>query len=347
MRKGTKKIRQVNTGSGTYFAYDLDENAAGKVKRLYAKTEAELIKKIEAANEERKVELSFQKPVETKLEDYVKFYLKNAVGSIPSSTIRRVLQTFERAVFPLPINKEIETITRKEIEDFYRYIFEKYSIETLNEIHEFLGRTFELSNNLGVTKFDFSKVKLPDKQPSLRVAEYIMTPQELQTMLDYCIQDDCVRFGKGELLVTFMLMTGLRATQIQKIKYEDVAPDFRKVYVQNFDFPLSEQASEWLELHIKTDDPARNFSTEKGKTLFLNANGNPTALSSIQVTIDGITKRLGLPKGITGKSIQKAYIIKLIEEGVTPEEIKKRYNFKTQDPIKKMQDDYFVLRQLF
>lgn len=347
MRKGTKKIRKVNTGSGIYYVYDLDEDVAGKIKRLYAKSETELLAKIEKANEEKRIALSYQKPDDTLLESYVKFYLKNAVGNIPSSTIRRVLQTFERVIFPTEINREMETISRKDIELFYKSLSEKYSIDTLTEIHDFLGRTFELSNSLGVTKLDFSKVKAPERKEGLKVAEYIMTPQELQVMLDYCVQDDCIRFGKGELLVTFMLMTGLRATQIQKIQYEDVAKDFRSVHLKTFDFSLSEQASEWLERHIKTDDPARNLSTEKGKALFLNSNGNPTALSSIQVTLDGITKRLGLPKGITGKSVQKAVINKMIEEGVAPEEIRKKYNFKTQDPIKKMQDDYFVLRQLF
>ncbi len=62
MKKGTKKIRLVNTRGNEYYVYDLDEDMFGKKKRLYAKSEEELKAMIEKATEEREDALMKQKP---------------------------------------------------------------------------------------------------------------------------------------------------------------------------------------------------------------------------------------------------------------------------------------------
>ena len=45
MRRGTKEIRKVFTGSREYYVYDLDKDFFGKSKRIYAATEGELLHK--------------------------------------------------------------------------------------------------------------------------------------------------------------------------------------------------------------------------------------------------------------------------------------------------------------
>ena len=139
MRKGTKKIRKVNTGLKEYYVYDLDEDAAGKRKRLYAATESELKEKIRKAEEERQLHLSYQKPEDLLLESYVKFYFKNTIGNVPSSNIKRSLQVFQSVVFPSEINKDITTISVEDIEKFYKGLVEKYSSESIELIHEYLS----------------------------------------------------------------------------------------------------------------------------------------------------------------------------------------------------------------
>lgn len=347
MKKGTKKIRRVNTGTREYFVYDLDEDAAGKRKRLYAVSEEELKEKIAQAEAEKNVMLSYQKPENPLLENYVRFYFKNAVGNIPSATIKRCLQVFITVVFPSELNKDITKITVRDIENFYKILVEKYSEQSIDLIHEYLGKTFELSNTLGVTDFDISKVAVPIREKGELISEHIMNPDELKIMTDYCVEDDCKRYGRSELTITFSLLTGLKISEIQRLTKADVADDFSSVTVSKRTFPLSEKASVWLRNHLASDDPFRTLNLEGSNIMFCNSNGKPTALSSIQVTITRITQRLGLPRGVTGKTIHKAVIVNRMNQGEGKEELRKLYGYKSSDPIQKMQDDYYILSELF
>lgn len=63
MRRGTKEIRKVFTGSREYYVYDLDKDFFGKSKRIYAATEGELKEKIAAAEAERTAVLETYRPV--------------------------------------------------------------------------------------------------------------------------------------------------------------------------------------------------------------------------------------------------------------------------------------------
>lgn len=347
MRKGTKKIRKVNTGTREYYVYDLDEDAAGKRKRLYASSEAELKEKIRQAEEEKQLALSYRKPETPTLENYVKFYFKNAVGNIPSANIKRSLQMFQTIVFPSEISKDITQITVKDIERFYKRLVEKYSAQSIDQIHEYLGKTFELSNALGVTDFDISKVSVPTRGKDELISEHIMNPDELKIMTDYCVEDDCKRYGRSELVITFSLLTGLKISEIQRLTIKDIAEDFSSLSLSKREFPLSEKAAVWLKAHLDSEDPLRTLKLEGAETMFCNSNGKPTALSSVQVTITRITQRLGLPRGITGKTIHKAVIVKHMNEGEGKEELRKLYGYKSSDPVQKMQDDFYILNELF
>lgn len=347
MRKGTKKIRKVNTGTREYYVYDLDEDAAGKRKRLYASSEAELKEKIRQAEEEKQLVLSYRKPETPTLENYVKFYFKNAVGNIPSANIKRSLQMFQTIVFPSEINKDIAQITVKDIEQFYKGLVEKYSAQSIDQIHEYLGKTFELSNALGVTDFDISKVSVPTRGKGELISEHIMNPDELKIMTDYCVEDDCKRYGRSELVITFSLLTGLKISEIQRLTIKDIAEDFSSLSLPKREFPLSEKVAVWLKAHLDSKDPLRTLKLEGAETMFCNSNGKPTALSSVQVTITRITQRLGLPRGITGKTIHKAVIVKRMNEGEGKEELRKLYGYKSSDPVQKMQDDFYILNELF
>lgn len=347
MRKGTKKIRKVNTGKKEYYVYDLDEDATGKRKRLYADSESELKEKIRQAESERQIALSYQKPEDLLLESYVKFYFKNTIGNIPSGNIKRSLQVFQTVVFPSEINKDITTISVKDIERFYKGLMEKYSSQSIDLIHEYLGKTFELSNALGITDFNIKEVTVPSRQKGELISEHIMNSDELKIMTDYCVEDDCKRYGRSELVITFSLLTGLKISEIQRLTESDVADDFSSVDISGRTFLLTEKASVWLKAHLLSEDPLRTLHLDDAKTMFCNSNGKPTALSSVQTTITRITQRLGLPRGITGKTIHKAIIVQRLSNGEGKEELRKIYGYKTSDPIQKMQDDYYILTELF
>lgn len=163
MRKGTKKIRKVFTGTQEYWVYDLDEDEFGKRKRLYAKTEGELKQKIEQAEKEKREKIARYKPKTSLLSDYVRYYFKNAVGNIPSREIKRLLKMFEKIVFGSEIDKDMNTITTKEMQDFYAALIEKYPYESVQEIDKILRKTYTLANQDGVSNFNYDEVTIQEK----------------------------------------------------------------------------------------------------------------------------------------------------------------------------------------
>lgn len=173
MRKGTKKIRKVFTGTQEYWVYDLDEDEFGKRKRLYAKTEGELKQKIEQAEKEKREKIARYKPKTSLLSDYVRYYFKNAVGNIPSREIKRLLKMFEKIVFGSEIDKDMNTITTKEMQDFYAALIEKYPYESVQEIDKILRKTYTLANQDGVSNFNYDEVTLPETELKHRQAIYL------------------------------------------------------------------------------------------------------------------------------------------------------------------------------
>ena len=129
MRKGTKTIRKVRTHNNEYYIYDLEEDIFGKRPRLYAKSEEEMLKKIEQAEEKRKSDLMKQTPKGKGLKEFVLFYFKNIVGSVPSVHIKRLMNLFENAVFGSSIDRDMDEITADEIKEFYDNLIDKYPID--------------------------------------------------------------------------------------------------------------------------------------------------------------------------------------------------------------------------
>lgn len=366
MRKGTKGIRKVFTGTNEYYVYDLDENIFGKRKRLYAKTEGELKEKIEEAEQERNLSLALYKPKTKILSDYVRYYFKNAVGNIPSRDIKRLIILFERSVFESEIDKDIDTITEAELQNFYDDLIEKFPLESVKDIDRVLRKTFKLSNKEGLTSFDFKKIKLPKNNVSSVNVSYILNPEEFESMLSFCIADNCTRYGKNQLLIIFSMMTGLKLSSIKKLTPKDFDLEKKLVFTENRFFPLSEKCVLWLKQQVSNnfislandniDDKINTenkfigitrYTSSENNPVFINSNGTSPTLQSVQSTISSIAKRCGLPKGITGKTLCKSYIISELENGATIEQLCERFRYKNRRSITDIQDEYEIRKTLF
>ena len=160
MRRGTKEIRKVFTGSREYYVYDLDKDFFGKSKRIYAATEGELKEKIAAAEAERTAVLETYRPVGKKLSDYVRFYFKCAVTQEAIPTIKKLTTLFDNAVFDSPIDKNIDEITQEDMQKFYNTIVLKFEQVNIDKITDVLKKTFTLAKEAGITcQFNLSEIR--------------------------------------------------------------------------------------------------------------------------------------------------------------------------------------------
>lgn len=345
MRKGTKTIRKVRTHNNEYYIYDLEEDIFGKRPRLYAKSEEEMLKKIEQAEEKRKSDLMKQTPKGKGLKEYVLFYFKNVVGTVPSVHIKRLMNLFENAVFGSGIDRNMDEITADEIQEFYDKLIDKYPMDSVKDIDTVLRNTFSLSNNAQVTDFDYSAVPVPEIQEDGRsFTEYIAEGAELDKMLNFCLLDNCQKYKSNELIITFALLTGLSFDDIMRILCKDVDLSTASVLIGDRSFSFDDRTVEWLK-KMDGEDKLKisNFSSDDE---FLFTKTKATS-QTLMLTLKAIAKRCGLPKGITRKSLHKACIIQRLEKGASPAELYKQYGYKSAKDIIKIRDDYTLRKALF
>ena len=334
MRKGTKGIRHVNTGTGEYYVYDLDEDALGKRKRLYAKTEAELKEKIAQAERERDLVLAAQRPQSKKLSDCAKYYFKNSIGKIPASDIKRLLTLFSNTVDGSSIDMDIDKLTEKDIQSFLDKTSEVYHRQSVMELRGYLQKVFELYEQDNV---NFDNIKIND---DMQPVSTIVTPAEYDDIIEYCLLDNCTKCGKNELIFLFSLFTGLSFSKLKKLNKSDIDFENKQFIIDGVTYPLSDKASAWLQEQILA-------GTLNDAPLFINSNNVSPSLQSIQTTVDAITRHLGLPKGLTGKSITKSYIVWRIHNGATAEELTSYFGFKDKFKVRNIYDEYKVRTELF
>lgn len=357
MRK-KKQIRQVHTGGGLYYVYDLDMDAMGKVRRVYGRTEAEVKEKIEKAKEERQLALSFQKPNNTNLKEYVMFYFKNVVGQVRASKIKQQINLMDNAVFHSKMNRDILSITPDDVAGFYVKLSEKYSYQNLKDIADILQKTFELAAASGLAVADISEVPIPQKEVAKQIQSgYIMTGKELEQLRDFCIKENCVRYGRNEMLLLFCLFTGLRYQKVFGLRGCDVDLAKHTVAVNGIDFPLSEKCCQWLEQARQSqmlEIPSAEECAEGGvgitrytNVLFTNAKGKSPSVTALQYTLSSILNQCGFPAGINSKTIHQAVILSELENGVSEQELARRYGYKSLTAIHTVRDAYIVQKTLF
>lgn len=348
MRKGTKQIRRVNTGTGEYYVYDLDADAFGKRKRLYGKSEEEIREKIRQAQQEKQVRTSVYKPKTKLLSEYILYYFRHAVGSIAFREISRLTNLCEKVIFSNEINKSIDEISSEDINSFYDYLATKYASDNVKDIDNILRKVFEIAKNEGTVEvniFEENNITLPafciDSPAINHKVSYILKPEEFESLLTFCIEDNCMRYGKNEQVIIFCMLTGLKFSALKKIKVNDIDLEKNIISCEGREVSLSARAVDWLTRQKEQG------SLPSDDLLFINSNGVSPTAQSIQYTLDSITKRQGFPKGITGAMLWKSYVISELDKGTTPNDICRQLGFSTVNSIVQIQDEYETRKLLF
>ena len=303
MRRGTKTIREVDTKTGRYFTYDLDKDpVTGKRKRLYAHTKEELEEKIKKHEQEKKESFNKDKPKSTKLYDCMNFYLKKALeGTRTKKEIGRRVMIINHTVKDSKIDIPIEEITFDEVQTFFTEISRIYFRKNVEELLETMKMTFEMYEK----ELEFDKIIIGDKPSS----GYILTPEEYELFIEYCLFDNCTNCGSNQIIILFCMFTGISYANAKKMTLNDIDFENNTFVAAGRTYQMDKRTSSWLKeqklLNRLGDD-----------ILFININNTSPAFSSIRVTIDHISIRLGLPKCLTGKTVSESFVIWKLENGM-------------------------------
>lgn len=340
--KKEKKIRYVKTTSKYYWVYDMDEDEFGKRKRIYGKTKEEVENRIKKLEEEKQLKIYYERPRTNKLQDYVIFYLKNALGKLSAKETRKKLALAKHIIFDSIIDTDINELTTELVNEYYRRINEMFYYENVVEVDGILRATIKLTNDLGVSDFDYSVIETPSKNSNLRFyADYIPTEEELNDLFDYCISDNFSFYKNNELIILFALYTSLKINSIRKLLVSSLDLERGFIKVDGVDFPLSDEVVKWLKTMIAEE---RIDLSDKNTLLFYK--GKVEAINNISNTIVGMSKQCGLPKGITTKSLHKACILRELNKGVSPQKICQLYNYK-QIELNSIKEEFNVFNSLY
>ena len=351
MKKGTKKIRHVTLPDGnSYFVYDLDEDFYGKIKRIYAKTEGELQEKINKAKEDREKILLSKMPVTEDLKSWVQFYLKTQVGKLAASTVKRLAVLGENTIYQSNLNVSVKELSEEKVRSYLLTLAQTYPMNSVLECEDLIRNALILAGkanlcNITLEKVDYSSVITGENRV---IKGYIPSQKELGILLEFCLLDDCTKYSTKELVITFILMTGLKATEILAVRTSDININQKKIRIGKRDFVMSEDAANWLKEQEKKqrinlsdydyDEQTGIYTKARDNELVFTNKGKAITQNNTSYTLRIICQRCGLPLGITLLMIHKAFIANEYERGVSAKKLAKNYGYTPEGIVKIAQE---------
>ncbi len=336
--RGTKKIRKVFTGAREYYAYDLDEDVFGKVKRVYGNTEEEVREKIKQYEEEKAKGLSTRKPKSNKLWNYILFYFKGAVGKKSSKDLQRLMALCEDLIKDSVIDKNIDTITEEEMQDYYDALAEKYSIANVTEIDTILRKTFSIAEGLA-ENFNYENIEIPTQEPI--TVSYDLTPAEYDKFVTFLFTTDKFTLYT-KAIIALLLVTGMKYEDVGTIKRKNVNLENGTVSNSKCEWTLPEYFIKWLRKeeengHITFDGEGVAFSNN-GKKI--------STYQTLQSTLSRMIVACGLPRGLTIRSLRSSFVNYKMQNGTSIEELA-GIMYLAENEVSDMWEEIQFKKQLF
>lgn len=340
MAKRKNNINRIFNGRDYYYAYRLPPDVFGKRKRIYAKTEEELLAKIEKINQEKKENMQTYKPSAKKLSDYIIYYFRHATECFATADIERMQLLFEKNILNSKIDKDIDALTTEEINDHYNKLSELYTSNHISEVNTLVQNAASLAAEDGIgINIDFSKIVIPKINVKRGKDSYILSPDEFEIMLNYCINDKHSKFGNNESLIILFMLTGISASSLGNLQCKDVDLKRGVLILEDREYNLSNEAKQWLTEHFKESE----FKSDNDYVFATKSKIPPTGIS-VLYTIKAIAKQCCLPNGVNRTNLQKAYVISELNKGTSRDTLCQRLGFKSPKTITAIEREYKLSR---
>ncbi len=376
-----KKIRKVTVNSREYYVYDVVVNTERKVQRIYGKSENEVRQKIEAMGYmDANTEFSFEgfEPDNGTFSEYATYYFKKSLGNLPIQELRHLIVLFGNTVSKTEFDIQLKDYTEKKLKKYFNNLTDNYTEKDVKLMYDTFRNIFNAANKAGITQN--ITVPVPDykKIADASTVEYILSPEEYDKLKAFCLQDDCVMYGKNEQIVLLALFTGIKVNAMKDMLIKDVNLESGVITADDIKIKISDECREWLISQVRrgrlaavgnngeilpyygadissddeqggvnNDKSISRYTLNKNDLFFVNSNNRFPTTQSIYFTLQRMSLRMGLPKGIFIGILFKSYIIYELSKGVTIAKLQKRFQIRNPKKITDIQDEYAVKKALF
>ena len=346
MSKSNRKIRKVELDGRQYYGYELDKTVYGIRERLYAETEEELQQKIQQADDERFQSLADGLPSKPTLKNYAELYFRYSIGMASATELKAEILLVKNAVYGSEVDIDVRNLTPEKLQEFYKNLSEKYHSDDIARLHEILKKIFVVAERAGVDVPDLENWQVPDKQDE-KIQKDILTEYELKILLDTCLT-----IHKQNMWgIIFSLYTGIKFSEVMKIRNSDFDFEEQVVLSKNFPVPMSDECVNWLEQTVlgkalsgqksqqeyivklyNNPERRKNFvkswlEQNPDELFFTNRNGNPVRYDTAIKLLRSVAGQCGLSKNITLILLHKSFIVKELKNGVGKQELRRRYGY--------------------
>lgn len=328
-------IREIN--GNTYYSYTFPADIYSKRKRVYGKTEYEVLRKI-SEEMERRAGGGQGKPQSDSFLDHLEYYFKWSLMPNSKNTNERQKFMVEKYVRNSNLDKNITEITTDDVNDFFHLLVGFVSVETMKELFKIFEATFRAAQNNGVKIIAIlDNVELPKRSSIIK--EYIPTTEEYLMLRDYCIQKNDIEVLSALQAIITSFFLGLKIEDTAKIKCKDVDLENNTVKVEDRIVKIRPEFKEW----INTQEQVGNYKvnapmSEEDKEKFLfGRTESDTEQMSVDYTkhmLSKLVQKCGLPLGISTKTLERNYVLMLLQEGKSTPEIAEETGLSSKTILK-------------
>ena len=318
MRKGTKTIRKVSTSGGEYYVYDLDPDIHGKRRRLYGKTLKELDRKIKRAQKEKEAILKRQTPVSSSLSAFAEYYFKCIETEKMPTVLQREYKWYESTIKGSEIDVEVtDTNFQDTLTAYYQKIMANFNSQAQAEIFGILKGIENTAKKLKAIPKD-ADWKVPEPRSTTEWDfKHILSEDELNTLINYCVEDKCKKFSINEAFILLVSLTGISLADAMRLKAKDVK------FTEHGADITTRGTTKRRETIIKADERFKQivkslsrsgiFNLKSPDELFVVTGDKKIFYTSVTNTLKRIGDYCGFPDGVTMSNLHKAVVMQKVQ----------------------------------
>jgi len=200
------------------------------------------------------------------------------------------------------IKKDPKSINKDHIKSFLSYLLsdKHLSARTLNLVRAALLFFYNEIMSIGITN-----IKTPKIEKSLPT---ILTKKEVRALFN------ATKNFKSRLMLKLLYSSGLRVSELTKLKYEDINFDENTGIVyqgkgkKDRMFILSQEIIEDLKIFQKKQNKTKGY-------IFINNKDQPISTRNIQKIIKNSAKKANIEKNVTPHKLRHSFATHLLQDG--------------------------------